>query len=77
MAIRHLYCIAELSAAGVRRGASGHWPDFHSLDSDTVAAIVRIADKASYRAPRNRNGSRARYAYAAICREADRERGRT
>lgn len=42
--------------------------DFHALDTDTVARIIAAADAWGYRAPRNANGSRARYFHAFLCR---------
>lgn len=44
--------------------------DFHSLDSATVESIIAAADSVKYRAPANRNGSRARYFYAYLQRLA-------
>jgi len=46
--------------------------DFHSLDSATVESIIAAADSVKYRAPANRNGSRARYFYAMLQRLAAR-----
>jgi hypothetical protein len=49
--------------------------DYHTLDSDSVRRIVSAADSVSYRAPRNANGSRARYFHARLCRAANRKEG--
>jgi len=43
-------------------------PDFHALTSDRVATLLHEADEYEYRAPKNANGSRARYFYAYVCR---------
>lgn len=45
-------------------------PDFHSLSSDCVHAILDAADHWQYRQPANANGSRARYFYAFLQRKA-------
>ncbi len=45
--------------------------DFHTLDSATVESIVAAADSVRYRAPRVRNGSRARYFHAYLARAAN------
>lgn len=42
--------------------------DFHRLNSDDVAKLIREADAHGYRAPRNANGSRARYFHAYLVR---------
>lgn len=42
--------------------------NFHALNSDTVARIIEAADSRKYRAPKNANGSRARYFYAMLTR---------
>jgi hypothetical protein len=34
--------------------------DFHALTSDEVEAVLRAAEAAGYRKPKNANGSRAR-----------------
>ena len=47
--------------------------DFHRLDSSQVAALISEADKFKYRAPKNANGSRARYFHAYVARSAGRE----
>lgn len=47
--------------------------DFHALDSATVESIIAAADSVRYRAPRNRNGSRARYFHARLVRAASRK----
>lgn len=46
--------------------------DFHALDSATVESIIAAADSVKYRAPANRNGSRARYFHAYLQRLSDR-----
>ncbi len=46
--------------------------DFHKLDSDQVVALIAAADAERYRAPRNANGSRARYYHAMLERRASR-----
>lgn len=74
MGVRHLLVWDVLTQAGVALQASGHWPSFHALPSATVDKLLGAADAAGYRAPRNANGSRGRYFYAALCREADRIR---
>lgn len=47
--------------------------DFHTLPSDKVEAVLRAADIVKYRAPKNRNGSRARYFHAYVARSIARE----
>lgn len=44
--------------------------DYHTLSSDQVDRVVTEADIRRYRAPRNANGSRARYFYALVQRRA-------
>ncbi len=46
--------------------------DFHALDSSQVEGVIAAADAARYRAPRNANGSRARYFHAYLQRAAAR-----
>lgn len=42
--------------------------DFHTLRQDDVARLLVHADARKYRAPRNANGSRARYFYTYLQR---------
>lgn len=42
--------------------------DFHRLCSDDVQKLIREADAHGYRAPKNANGSRARYFHAYLVR---------
>jgi hypothetical protein len=42
--------------------------DFHTLNSQHVRNVLDAADAMKYRAPRNANGSRARYFHAYLCR---------
>lgn len=42
--------------------------DFHVLNSQHVQNVLDAADSVKYRAPRNANGSRARYFHAYLCR---------
>lgn len=42
--------------------------DFHTLPTDTVGRIIEAADARKYRAPKNANGSRARYFHAMLVR---------
>ncbi len=44
--------------------------DFHALDSATVDKLAESARENGYRAPRNANGSTARYWHAYLCRTA-------
>lgn len=44
--------------------------DFHALYSEQVSALLMEANAYRYRAPRNANGSRARYWYAYLIRRA-------
>lgn len=46
--------------------------DFHTLSSEQVEQLLAEADRVHYRKPRNANGSRARYFYAKLSREARR-----
>ena len=50
--------------------------DFHSLDSSQVESVIAAADTVKYRAPANRNGSRARYFFAYLQRLASRDSSR-
>lgn len=45
---------------------------FHALPSDVIASLIAEADERHYRAPRNANGSRARYFHAFLERVAAR-----
>lgn len=42
--------------------------DFHALPSSDVDSVIRAANEYRYRAPRNANGSRARYFHAYLQR---------
>lgn len=42
--------------------------DFHTLDSESVHRLVDVAKAVGYRAPKNRNGSTARYFFAYLQR---------
>lgn len=44
--------------------------DFHTLGSRDVEMLLYYADRAGYRAPRNANGSRARYFHDHLQRKA-------
>lgn len=46
--------------------------DFHSLNSQHVQNIIDAANARKYRAPRNANGSTARYFYAYLMRALNR-----
>jgi len=48
------------------------WPDFYTLSSAEVEKLLEQADREKYRKPKNANGSRARYFYAKLEREANR-----
>lgn len=52
------------------RDADGNYPDFHTLRSGTVEALLEAATERRYRAPANANGSRARYFYQMLVRKA-------
>lgn len=43
--------------------------DFHTLGSDTVQQLADTAKAVGYRAPKNRNGSPARYFFAYLARK--------
>lgn len=45
--------------------------DFHTLTSEVVERILQAADERKYRAPKNANGSRARYFYAMLTRASN------
>jgi hypothetical protein len=47
--------------------------DFHALYTEQVDALIREADAYGYRAPKNANGSRARYWHAYLERAAARQ----
>lgn len=44
--------------------------DFHTLTSAQVDALLKCADQVRYQKPPNANGSRARYFYQRIQRQA-------
>ena len=44
--------------------------DFYTLSSSQVDAVLAEADRVRYRQPRNANGSRARYFFERMQREA-------
>jgi hypothetical protein len=44
--------------------------DFHTLSSAQVAKLIEMADYDRYQKPKNANGSRARYFYARLQRQA-------
>jgi hypothetical protein len=45
--------------------------DYYTLPSANVESLLREADRYRYRAPKNRNGSRARYWHAYLARRAE------
>lgn len=47
--------------------------DFHALSMGQVECLLTFADSSRYRAPKNANGSRARYYHAYLCRVARRQ----
>ncbi len=58
---------ATLAALGVPADA-----DFHTLTSSQVDALLAEAKRERYQKPANANGSRARYFYARLQRQAGR-----
>lgn len=50
-----------------------HGSDFHTLDTDTVLALLERANAWRYRKPKGANGSRARYFHAHLQRLANRK----
>lgn len=72
MAIKNLNAAEILRQCGGRAGP-GKWHDFHTLPTSSVREVIAAADAAGYRAPQNANGSRARYFYEALRRQAERE----
>jgi hypothetical protein len=46
--------------------------DFHALTTAEVERLIAEANRVHYRAPKVRNGSRARYFHAKLQREASR-----
>lgn len=48
--------------------------DFHQLTGSEVEVVLQMANAAKYRAPKNTNGSRARYFFAKLQREHNRIR---
>lgn len=71
MSIRDLNAAEILRQCGACRGHGDYW-DFYALPTSSVGAVLRAADAAGYRAPRNANGSRARYFYEALRRQVER-----
>jgi hypothetical protein len=47
--------------------------DFHTLSSEQVDVILAEADRVKYQKPKNANGSRGRYFYQKLQRDAQRE----
>lgn len=59
----------SFAAYGVFQACGIDWrKDFHTLRSEQVSALLAKADEFKYRAPKNANGSRARYFYAYMVR---------
>jgi hypothetical protein len=54
----------------LRRAGTDASHNFHALRSDVVAALITEADARRYRAPKDANGSRARYFHAYVVRAA-------
>jgi hypothetical protein len=54
-----------LHGCGIAIGA-----DFHTLRSDHVDVLLRLADSVRYQKPRRANGSRARYFHDMLQRRA-------
>ncbi len=65
--------ISKLAATGILIlcDLRAPFPDFHTLDSQKVAALVDRAHLHRYRKPKNANGSRARYFYSYLVRRAE------
>lgn len=63
--IKHYAALNILTRLGIAPGAN-----FHTLDSATVENLLLAADLERYRAPRNANGSRARYYHDMLQRRA-------
>jgi hypothetical protein len=53
------------------RDANGFLPDCDELSSDQMHALLEVADFARYRKPKHANGSRGRYFYSRMKRQAD------
>lgn len=60
--------IETLRWCGIPEGA-----DFHALRHEQVGKLLEAADRAKYRAPKNANGSRARYFHDLLQRRAQRK----
>jgi hypothetical protein len=69
MALSPNQAAALLARCGIVRTGE-HFPDFHTLGSSQVAALVHWADCHRYRQPANANGSRARSFYSMVERKA-------
>lgn len=69
---RHRKAIA-LGARTVIQSINAHVDqDFFTLSTSQVEQLLEEADRVHYRQPKNANGSRARYFYAKLQREARR-----
>ncbi len=55
----------------IYRESTGHFPDYHALNSDRVLALTEEAQERRYRKPRQANGSRARCFYQYLTRAAE------
>ena len=64
MSADYLLAAPALKEAGIDITA-----DFSTLPSSAVSVLVEMARKQGYRKPRNANGSRGRYYFAAIQRQ--------
>jgi hypothetical protein len=62
--------IDRFTARNLLRHAGAWGLDFHALPSESVERLLSSADAHGYRAPKNRNGSRARYWHAYLSRRA-------
>lgn len=47
--------------------------DFHTLTTSQIELVLEEADRVRYQRPRNANGSRARYFYQLLQRQAQRQ----
>lgn len=57
-------------AAGILNACAAKDAPSHALSSATVESLLAWADNHKYRAPKNANGSRARYWHAYLTRRA-------
>jgi hypothetical protein len=73
---RHIGAVRDNAKATLSMLNVAIGQDFHTLRSDQVERLLAEADRVRYQKPANASGSRARYFYERLQREAQREQSR-